>query len=95
MKLFCCVYFKLTDNLHTLLTLPSQLQTPNQTKHLKCYYSDMGSKWLKLQPVKVEVHHQMPFIAIYHDLLSDSESEAIREMAAPMVSSRVVRTFVS
>lgn len=46
----------------------------------------MGSKWLILQPVKVEVFHKVPFIAMFHDLLTDSESDTIREMAAPAVS---------
>lgn len=80
------LYYFLHLHHHLFIFFLLLLQTPNQTNHLKCYYSDMGSYWLKIQPIKVEVHNEKPFIAIYHHLLSDSESDAIREMAAPMVS---------
>ncbi|XP_074605321.1 prolyl 4-hydroxylase subunit alpha-1-like [Brevipalpus obovatus] len=67
-------------------------RTPFETKDLNCYYSNMDSKWLILQPVKVEVHYQKPFIAIFHDLMTDKESDAIRDMAAPMLTRARVQT---
>ncbi|XP_015792160.1 prolyl 4-hydroxylase subunit alpha-2-like [Tetranychus urticae] len=67
-------------------------RTPAETKDLTCYYSNMGSKWLILQPVKVEVFHKVPFIAMFHDLLTDSESDTIREMAAPALTRAKVQT---
>lgn len=69
--------------IHIIIFLP---KNPAKTKHLKCYLSDQGSAWLLLQPVKVEVFHSKPYVVMFHDLLSDKESNMIRKLAAPKVS---------
>lgn len=61
------------------------MQTPAEEKHLKCYLSHQNSPYLLLQPVKVEVFHTKPYIAMFHDLLTDEESDMIKTYAAPKV----------
>ena len=61
-------------------------QKPEEEKHLKCYLSDQNNPYLILQPVKIEVFHTKPYIAIFHDLITDRESEMIKELAAPKVN---------
>lgn len=69
-----------------------QQQTPEQEKSLKCWYSDQGSPWLYLQPVKVEQFNHNPYIVMFHHLLSDGESAQVREMAAPLLQRAKVQT---
>jgi hypothetical protein len=47
--------------------------------------SDQGNAWLKLQPIRIEVFHLQPYIAMFHDLITDRESDMIRNLAAPKV----------
>ena len=40
-----------------------------------------------LQPVKIEEMHHFPiYIAMFHDLMTDSESDQIRELAVPLLT---------
>jgi prolyl 4-hydroxylase len=75
-----------------LFSLILLLQTPAQEKSLKCWYSHQDSPWLLLQPVKVEQLNQNPYIVMFHHLLTDRESDEVREMAAPLLQRAKVQT---
>lgn len=62
-----------------------KLRTPAQDKDLYCYVTNSNNPWLFIQPVKVEVMSLSPRVVMYHELMTASESEHIRELAAPMV----------
>lgn len=72
------------------------LRTPEQEKKLKCYYTtgiNAKSPWLILQPVRVEEVNSYPiYIAMFHDLLTESESDQVRAMAAPKLQRAKVLT---
>jgi prolyl 4-hydroxylase len=69
------------------------LQTPNDEKNLKCYYSHQNNTWLYLQPVKVEEFNHYPiYIVMFHDLMTDSESTRVRDMAAPRLQRAKVQS---
>nr|XP_034971209.1 prolyl 4-hydroxylase subunit alpha-3 [Zootoca vivipara] len=65
---------------------PSQYQQ----QHLYCSYETNGSPFLMLQPLKREIVHRQPHIALYHDFVSDAEAEKIKELAAPRLQRSVV-----
>ena len=60
-------------------------QTSAEEKNLKCYLTNNGHPLLLMQPVRVEVFHEKPFVAMFHNLMSDSEMELLKELAAPIV----------
>lgn len=44
-----------------------------------------GHPLLLMQPVRVEVFHEKPFVAMFHNLMTNSEMELLKELAAPIV----------
>uniref|UniRef100_A0A8C5L868 Prolyl 4-hydroxylase subunit alpha-3 n=1 Tax=Jaculus jaculus TaxID=51337 RepID=A0A8C5L868_JACJA len=66
----------------TLGTQPVRYQIPS----LYCSYETNSSPYLLLQPIRKEVVHLQPSIVLYHDFVSDSEAQKIRELAEPWVS---------
>ncbi|XP_066475543.1 prolyl 4-hydroxylase subunit alpha-3 [Tiliqua scincoides] len=77
------IYEKLCQ---TLGSLPSQHQLPS----LYCSQETNGDPFLILQPLKREIIHQQPYIALFHDFVSDSEAERIKALAAPGLQRSVV-----
>ncbi|XP_053241070.1 prolyl 4-hydroxylase subunit alpha-3 [Podarcis raffonei] len=77
------IYEKLCQ---TLGSQPSQYQQ----QHLYCSYETNGTPFLMLQPLKREIVHRQPHIALYHDFVSDAEAEKIKELAAPRLQRSVV-----
>ncbi|NWI17758.1 P4HA3 hydroxylase, partial [Crypturellus soui] len=57
---------------------------------LRCAYHTNGSPWLLLQPAKRETLRLRPFVALYHDFVSDAEAEAIKALAGPRLQRSVV-----
>ncbi|KAM4846540.1 prolyl 4-hydroxylase subunit alpha-3 isoform 2-T2 [Thomomys bottae] len=70
----------------TLGSQPLHYQIPS----LYCSYETNSSPYLLLQPVRKEVIHLRPFVALYHDFVSDSEAQKIRELAEPWLQRSVV-----
>lgn len=69
------------------------LRTPKQESKLKCFYSNQGDPWLYLQPVKVEKFHDYPYyIVMFHDLMTQKETDQVRKMAAPVLQRAKVVT---
>uniref|UniRef100_A0A8C4VSR4 Prolyl 4-hydroxylase subunit alpha 3 n=1 Tax=Gopherus evgoodei TaxID=1825980 RepID=A0A8C4VSR4_9SAUR len=57
---------------------------------LHCSYETNDSPYLILQPVKRELLRLQPYIALYHDFVSDLEAEKIKGLAAPWLQRSVV-----
>ena len=52
-----------------------------ERKHLTCSYSTRNDPYYTIHPVAVEVLHREPHeILVFHNILSDKESEAIKEL---------------
>ena len=50
-----------------------------------CFYSHGKNAYLKIIPYKVETVSLNPRVDLYHDVLSDSEIDVIKELATPRV----------
>ncbi|XP_008018321.2 prolyl 4-hydroxylase subunit alpha-3 isoform X2 [Chlorocebus sabaeus] len=70
----------------TLGSQPTLYQIPS----LYCSYETNSNAYLLLQPIRKEVIHLEPYIALYHDFISDSEAQKIREFAEPWLQRSVV-----
>ncbi|XP_011900254.1 PREDICTED: prolyl 4-hydroxylase subunit alpha-3 isoform X2 [Cercocebus atys] len=70
----------------TLGSQPTLYQIPS----LYCSYETNSNAYLLLQPIRKEVIHLEPYIALYHDFVSDSEAQKIREFAEPWLQRSVV-----
>ncbi|XP_060622966.2 prolyl 4-hydroxylase subunit alpha-3 [Anolis sagrei] len=70
----------------TLGSQPSHYENPSLT----CSFETNGDPLLFLQPLKREVVHLKPYLALYHDFVSDSEAETLKALAAPLLQRSVV-----
>ncbi|KAL1774671.1 prolyl 4-hydroxylase subunit alpha-3 [Sigmodon hispidus] len=70
----------------TLGSQPTHYQIPS----LYCSYETNASPYLLLQPARKEVIHLRPFVTLYHDFVSDTEAQKIRELAEPWLQRSVV-----
>ncbi|NWT61022.1 P4HA3 hydroxylase, partial [Erythrocercus mccallii] len=76
--------------LHALLG-PFPLQpAPEQLPHLSCSYETNSSPYLLLQPAKKEMVRIQPYVALYHDFITDAEAETIKGLAGPWLQRSVV-----
>ncbi|XP_070607612.1 LOW QUALITY PROTEIN: prolyl 4-hydroxylase subunit alpha-3 [Erythrolamprus reginae] len=57
---------------------------------LSCSYETNRNPWLTLQPLKKEVLHPQPELALYHDFVTPFEAEKIKALAAPGLQRSVV-----
>uniref|UniRef100_A0A8D2INF0 Prolyl 4-hydroxylase subunit alpha-3 n=1 Tax=Varanus komodoensis TaxID=61221 RepID=A0A8D2INF0_VARKO len=64
--------------------------TRYQLLHLSCSYETNRDPFLILQPLKREIMHRQPYIALYHDFISDAEAEQLKGLAAPWLQRSVV-----
>lgn len=67
-------------------------RTPAQEKNLKCYLRHNNHPLLYLQPIRLEVQNESPFISVIHNLMTPREAEMVRELAAPMLTRARVQT---
>ncbi|XP_075858425.1 prolyl 4-hydroxylase subunit alpha-3 isoform X2 [Microcebus murinus] len=74
------------DHLAFAYFQPTHYQIPS----LYCSYETNSSPYLLLQPIRKEVIHLEPYVALYHDFVSDSEAQKIRELAEPWLQRSVV-----
>ncbi|NXF40321.1 P4HA3 hydroxylase, partial [Nyctibius bracteatus] len=64
--------------------------TPERLPQLSCSYETNGSPYLLLQPAKKEMVQIRPYVALYHDFISDAEAETIKGLAGPWLQRSVV-----
>lgn len=72
--------------LHTLLGAFAPQPAPERLLHLSCSYETNSSPYLLLQPAKKEMVRIQPYVALYHDFITDAEAETIKGLAGPWVS---------
>uniref|UniRef100_A0A8C5LYI3 procollagen-proline 4-dioxygenase n=1 Tax=Leptobrachium leishanense TaxID=445787 RepID=A0A8C5LYI3_9ANUR len=70
----------------TLGKQPKMYENPK----MFCMYDTNGSPHLTLQPLRREMVSLDPYVVLYHDFVSDLESETIKEIAAPWLLRSVV-----
>ena len=70
-----------------LFYLFSVLQANPYQHNLTCYYSNVNNNpILILAPAKIEEVYRNPNMVIFHDVVSDKETEIIKMIATPLVS---------
>uniref|UniRef100_A0A915DS95 Fe2OG dioxygenase domain-containing protein n=1 Tax=Ditylenchus dipsaci TaxID=166011 RepID=A0A915DS95_9BILA len=62
----------------------SNYRIPQEDPQLYCYYK-MDRPYLRLAPFKVEIVGRNPLVALFRNVLSNSESELIKELARPQL----------
>ncbi|NXJ98998.1 P4HA3 hydroxylase, partial [Corythaixoides concolor] len=75
---------------HTLLGPLTPQPAPEHLPHLSCSYETNGTPYLLLQPAKKEMIRIQPYVALYHDFISDAEAETIKGLAGPWLQRSVV-----
>ncbi|KAM9019594.1 prolyl 4-hydroxylase subunit alpha-3 [Ara ararauna] len=78
------------DAYEELCQRPRGQSAPEHLPHLVCSYETNGSPFLLLQPAKKEVVQTQPYVALYHDFISDAEAETIKGLAGPWLQRSVV-----
>ncbi|NXG36953.1 P4HA3 hydroxylase, partial [Dromaius novaehollandiae] len=69
----------------------TRLQTRDAYEELlRCAYETHGSPYLLLQPAKRETVRLQPYVALYHDFVSDAEAETVKALAGPWLQRSVV-----
>ncbi|OCT96435.1 hypothetical protein XELAEV_18014113mg [Xenopus laevis] len=70
----------------TLGSQPTSYEDPN----MLCMYDTSRHPHLVLQPMKKEIVSLHPLVVLYHDFVSDSEAETIKDLASPWLHRSVV-----
>ncbi|XP_033916125.1 prolyl 4-hydroxylase subunit alpha-3 isoform X3 [Melopsittacus undulatus] len=78
------------DAYEELCQRPRGQSAPQHHPHLVCSYETNGSPFLLLQPAKKEMVQTQPYVALYHDFISDAEAETIKGLAGPWLQRSVV-----
>lgn len=68
-----------------------QLLSEDIRKQMKCWYDHRQQPYLRLQPVKVEQHSVEPLLFTFHDIISDDEIEAVKQLALPLFARSLVQ----
>ena len=55
----------------------------NRPSQLHCIYNTTTTGFLRLAPLKMEIVQLNPYMVLYHDVLSDSEMEHLKNLARP------------
>ncbi|NXA76660.1 P4HA3 hydroxylase, partial [Thryothorus ludovicianus] len=75
---------------HALLGSVCPQPAPEPLLHLSCSYETNSSPYLLLQPAKKEMVRIQPYVALYHDFITDDEAETIKGLAGPWLQRSVV-----
>ncbi|NXU95479.1 P4HA3 hydroxylase, partial [Xiphorhynchus elegans] len=78
------------DAYEELCQRPRGQPVPERHLHLSCSYETRSSPYLLLQPAKKEMVRIQPYVALYHDFISDAEAETIKGLAGPWLQRSVV-----
>ena len=65
-------------------------QTPNMEARLRCRLVTRNHPSLFLQPLKIEEQSSDPMIVVIHDLLTDRQTDILRQLGEPKVNKTVV-----
>ncbi|XP_005061829.1 PREDICTED: prolyl 4-hydroxylase subunit alpha-3 [Ficedula albicollis] len=78
------------DAYEELCQRPRGQAAPEQLLQLSCSYETNSSPYLLLQPAKKELVRIQPYVALYHDFITDAEAETIKGLAGPWLQRSVV-----
>ncbi|XP_039420478.1 prolyl 4-hydroxylase subunit alpha-3 [Corvus cornix cornix] len=78
------------DAYEELCQRPRGQPAPERLLHLGCSYETNSSPYLLLQPAKKEMVRIQPYVALYHDFITDAEAETIKGLAGPWLQRSVV-----
>ncbi|XP_071542092.1 prolyl 4-hydroxylase subunit alpha-1-like [Panulirus ornatus] len=83
------------DDYYRRLCRGEQLQPPEAFVGLKCSYvfGKGGYRWL--MPLKVELRWDDPLILVYHDVLSEAETELVKRISTPRLATTMVHSFTT
>jgi hypothetical protein len=73
---------------NNILSLEFKLLSPSRRSKLSCRYHHNNHPYLIIQPVKQEQLIDRPAIFLFHDVVSDSDINRIKQLAEPLVSNR-------
>jgi prolyl 4-hydroxylase len=59
-------------------------QNPKMSAKLYCYLK-RDKPYLKLAPIKVDIVHLNPLAVVFRDVISDYETDVIKQLATPRV----------
>ncbi|XP_074648755.1 prolyl 4-hydroxylase subunit alpha-1-like isoform X4 [Tubulanus polymorphus] len=62
---------------------------------LVCSYEDFGRPWLKYGPIKQEVVYDKPRIIIFHEIMTNSEMDRIKELAGPRLNRATIQNSLT
>ncbi|XP_041983786.1 prolyl 4-hydroxylase subunit alpha-1-like [Aricia agestis] len=90
----------LSDDYETLETYKTLCRgeidvSPEVEKELTCRYLTENHPFLRLAPIKMEYKYRDPDIVLFHEVLSDSEIQHLKELAQPIFQRAMVRDAVS
>uniref|UniRef100_A0A023EW59 procollagen-proline 4-dioxygenase n=1 Tax=Aedes albopictus TaxID=7160 RepID=A0A023EW59_AEDAL len=62
------------------------LRNASETSHLRCRYTSTLSAFSKIAPFKIEEINLNPRIVVFHDVLSDTEIDLLKNWSKPLLS---------
>ncbi|XP_003745760.1 prolyl 4-hydroxylase subunit alpha-1 [Galendromus occidentalis] len=71
------------------------VEKPFLRKNLHCTYFHNNHPYMILQPSKLEVIHERPYLALFHDIMSDDEIQTVIELSAPRLKRATVQNAKS
>lgn len=71
------------------------IEKPFLKKELHCKYFHNDHPYMILQPSKLEVIHDKPYIVVFHDIMSDDEMQTVIELSAPRLKRATVQNAKS
>ena len=71
-------------NINNFLTM-NRVKSQKVVSKLKCWYDDRNQAYFRLMPIQVEQQSFDPVIYTFHNVLSDKEIDALKELAKPLV----------
>ncbi|OQR76579.1 prolyl 4-hydroxylase subunit alpha-2-like [Tropilaelaps mercedesae] len=76
-------------------SVPQLFQPPSTRHRLRCRYFDNGHPYMILQPAKLEVVHERPYIVLFHDVLTPAEIRTVIELGDPKLRRATVQNAQS
>ncbi|XP_045111917.1 prolyl 4-hydroxylase subunit alpha-2-like [Portunus trituberculatus] len=86
---------KRLDDLYRRLCRGEQIQSPEAFIGMKCGYVFGGSAYHRLMPFKAELRWADPIIVVYHDVLTEAETEAVKQLSLPRLATTMVHSFTT
>ncbi|XP_037790270.1 prolyl 4-hydroxylase subunit alpha-2-like [Penaeus monodon] len=83
------------DILYRRLCRGEQIQPPEAYIGMKCGYVHGNSGYHKLMPFKAELKWADPIVVVYHDVMTDAETELMKHISLPRLETTQVHSFTT